>query len=533
MIVICLKNPKFLVASRLVAYLLLVLVFSTLTPAQQTALPSIEPKVDTTQYWGATIQGIQFSGVTSDQLIPLNAHLALKIGDPLSSEALAQSIRQLFATGLYQDLEARITLLDGGVLVNFFGQPRRFIGSVTVTGAKTSMLNAQLTQATGLNAGTRFTETNYKQAVDLMQQTMVRNGFHQAKISSTLAPRLNTQLVDLSFQVIPGPQARVGQVAMTGDAGMTVDEFRRAAHLKLGSLIDHDTKTRALAGVLNQFRKQNRLEAEIKLISNDYDSKTNQENYQFSVNRGPVVNVLVNGAKLSDSHIRRLIPVFEEGSVDEDLLMEGNRTLRDYYQRKGYFSAKVDHLDPAANSDPVVIQYTVHLGQRSRVSVVNIIGNHYFDTDTLKDRLSVRAADAFDRQGIYSQALLNADVNALRAIYINNGFSDVSITPLTTEDEIPVSGKQVPLKVNYNINEGPQQRVASVQIEGAQQIPVPTLLSILNTAPGQPLSPQNLAGDRDALITYYLDKGYRPGQCGCNGYACEKSASASRSCAKR
>ena len=506
--VICLKNPKLLVASQLVAYLLLIFASSTLTHAQQAALPATQTKTDTAQYWSATIRGIQFSGVTTDQLTPLTDHLAIKIGDPLNSEALAQSIRQLFATGLYIDLEASITPQDGGVLVNFSGQPRRFIGNVTVTGAKSSTLNAQLTQATALNAGSRFTEAKYTQAVEQMQQTMARNGFHQAKISSHLVPRPNTQLVDLSFQVESGPQARVGQVTLTGDAGMNVDAFRRAAHLKLGSLIDHDTKSHALAGVLNHFRKQNRFEAEIKLLANDYEPKTNQENYQFSVNRGPVVRVLVSGAKLKNSHIRRLVPVFEEGSVDEDLLMEGNRALRDYYQRKGYFSAKVDHLESAANSDPVVIQYTVHLGQRSRVSEVNITGNHYFDTGTLKDRINVRAADSFDRQGIYSQALLNSDVNALRALYINNGFADVDVTPLTTENEIPNSGKQIPLKVTYNINEGPQQRVASVRIEGAKQIQIPSLLSILNTAPGQPLSPQNLAGDRDSLITYYLDKGF-------------------------
>ena len=29
--------------------------------------------------------------------------------------------------------------------------------------------------------------------------------------------------------------------------------------------------------------------------------------------------------------------------MDEDLLNEGNRRLRDYFQRQGYFDVKVDH----------------------------------------------------------------------------------------------------------------------------------------------------------------------------------------------
>ena len=33
-------------------------------------------------------------------------------------------------------------------------------------------------------------------------------------------------------------------------------------------------------------------------------------------------------------------------------------------------------------------------------------------------------------------------------------------------------------------------------------------MALLNTAPGQPLSPRNLAGDHDALVTEYLRRGF-------------------------
>jgi hypothetical protein len=42
------------------------------------------------------------------------------------------------------------------------------------------------------------------------------------------------------------------------------------------------------------------------------------------------VKVLVQGASLSAARVKHVIPIFEEGSVDEDLLNEGNRRLRDY-----------------------------------------------------------------------------------------------------------------------------------------------------------------------------------------------------------
>jgi outer membrane protein insertion porin family len=58
-----------------------------------------------------------------------------------------------------------------------------------------------------------------------------------------MTPHPEEQLVDIAFHVASGPQARVGTVEVTGDSGMSADEFRRHAHLKAGAHVDHDTAT--------------------------------------------------------------------------------------------------------------------------------------------------------------------------------------------------------------------------------------------------------------------------------------------------
>jgi len=42
-----------------------------------------------------------------------------------------------------------------------------------------------------------------------------------------LTPHPEDQLVDIAFKVTSGPQARVGAVQITGDSGMSAEEFRR------------------------------------------------------------------------------------------------------------------------------------------------------------------------------------------------------------------------------------------------------------------------------------------------------------------
>ena len=53
--------------------------------------------------------------------------------------------------------------------------------------------------------------------------------------------------------------------------------------------------------------------------------------------------IRVNGVKLSKGKVRTLVPVYEEGTVDDDLLNEGDKRIRDYFQRAGYFDARVTH----------------------------------------------------------------------------------------------------------------------------------------------------------------------------------------------
>ena len=45
-------------------------------------------------------------------------------------------------------------------------------------------------------------------------------------------------------------------------------------------------------------------------------------------------------------------------------------------------------------------------------------------------------------------------------------------------------------------------------MEGNDHVEAAKLTLLMNTAPGQLLSPQNLAGDRDALVTDYLNRGF-------------------------
>ncbi len=324
------------------------------------------------------------------RLTSLEEKLPQAIGAPLDSAKIADCLRQLFATGLFNEVEASAEAGPDGVTVIFHGVPRMFIGTVAVTGAKGATVNTQLERAARLNPGTRLTKAKMAQAETAMRTVLAQNGYNEPAIQSHLTEHTREQLTDIAFQVVSGPRARVGDVQVTGDSGMTVAEFRKLGKLKLGAPVDRDAVSRALTGVLKYYRKQKHLEAEIKLESQEYAAR--RVNYHFTANKGRIVKVVVEGASLSDEHIKKLVPVFEEGTVDDDLLNEGNRRVRNYFQSLGYFDVKVDHQTSTPPGGEVLIVFNVNLGTRRSVEKVSVDGNHYFSSDTLEDLLSVHVA---------------------------------------------------------------------------------------------------------------------------------------------
>jgi len=497
---------------------------------QVAALPDAQGQQSLRSWEGKPVLRIDFTGVSASRMEPLPHQLPQRVGAPLGAEAVSQSLRRLYATGLYDTIGVEGSLEGGGVVLVFRGTPRTFIGVVSVTGAKGANTNSLLERVSRLNPGTRFTPSALDRAEAAMRHSLAQSGYYQPVFSHTLTEHPADQLVDILYTVDSGPQARTGSVDVTGESGLSPADFLKYSKLKPGKKVTQDTSSKALDGIENYYRKAERLEAEVKLESKDYVVAQKAVDFQFSATRGPIVRVLVDGVSLSQEKIRKLLPIYQEGSVDDDLLNEGNRRLENYYQRLGYFDVKATHEERPPTADLVEIVFHVQLGARHRVGSVTIEGAKYFDLPTLQERLSVRAHDAFDREGVYNQALLASDVGALEAIYQNNGFAHVKVTPETLDEDNQghaitaaatrksvvaaksAHGKDIGLRIVYHIEEGPQQRVHSVQITGTEKISQEKLGALLNTAAGQPLSPESLAGDRETLLTYYLSRGFDQAQ---------------------
>jgi outer membrane protein insertion porin family len=478
------------------------------------ALGPVRPPltVNVWQWKGLRVDTIQFEGVTFDTEDPLPKGLEQKAGAPLDPEKMRASLRRLYGSGRYRDVSVRGIRTGDAVTLIFEGPPRLYVGRVQILGIKDERLASLAEYGTKLTPGTAFTDASVPAGLAGIKQSLASNGYMAATVSVKTEKDAANQQMNVTYVVAIGPQAKVGNVVVEGsDVGLTTEEFRKKGKLKQGAKVTRDTTSNALDKLRTQYQKKDRLEATVSLQKSTYDGTRKMLDYDFKANQGPVVKVVVEGAKVTKGRLHLLVPVFEESTVDNDLLNEGTHNIKEYMQQQGYFDATVAVKVIGEDTPQETIVYSVDKGRGHKVTDVTIAGNKYFSTDVLKERLQVQKADAYLRSGRYSAALVKADENSIAGIYRANGFDAVKVTS-SVKDVDPPNGAKARSKaligVAFKVNEGMQQKFGPVELAGVDAARDKDVRALLNAEKGQPFSLITLSGDRDAVLGYYVSHGF-------------------------
>jgi len=452
-------------------------------------------------YVGRTVKSIDLPGVSGvDHFLQL---LPQKAGQPLDRDQVRDSIRILFATGRFADIQAEITPSGPDVLLTFTTSPNFFVGSVDVEGAPSHPSYNQIVNASKFQLGELHTRDKLDRALQNIRQLMQENGYYRARVTAESTSNAATQQVSILFHITPGEPAHVGEVRVSGHAKFSQSQVQDIARMHPGERIRASRITNSLQHLRKKLQKQQRVLAQVSIAEQKYRPESNSVDYTFLIEPGPVVVVYAQGFHISRGVLKREVPVYQENALDDDLLNEGKRNLLSYLQARGHFDASVD-FQKESGPDSVRVIYRIDPGPVHKLERIEISGNKYFPRQMLRQRLQIQPAGSFFSPGRYSEALLKNDVAGFQALYVSNGFRQAKIE---TKVDDNYRGAANHLAVHIQIEEGPQTLVGAFHIVGDQKINAKAFPE-LNTTTGQPYSEQNLATDRGAILNYYFNHGF-------------------------
>ena len=435
----------------------------------------------------------------------------LKLGSQLRADDVSEEIDRLFATGEFDDIRADGEAVGGGVAVTFVTKPRRYLASIIMRGNfPDPPTRGELAKVPPLNVGNVFTDQDVNAAVSSMQKMLVANGLYDASVQSDKTLDDSGQQLFLTLQVKPGKRARYGQPEVRGDAKLPVNTIIKATGWRIRIIKRWREMTEArtregLQGIIQKYQDQDRLRAKVELEKLNYDAEHRRVIPEIAIEPGPKVEIVTTEAKVSKRILKRYVPVFQERSVDNDLLAEGARNLRDYFQSKGYFDTVVDYRTVTQQEDLERIEFAISRGPRFKLVHLELVGNKYFDEETLRERMFLEPASFFLRHGRYSEAFRKKDEENIQNLYRSNGFRDVKVT---SERVSNYEGKEDQIAVVVHVSEGPQWLVDSVEMQGIADGDRAVVEKDLTSAVGQPFSEVNIAVDRNYLLNYYSIQGY-------------------------
>jgi outer membrane protein insertion porin family len=458
------------------------------------------------EYEGKLVEAIRLPGVPDRDREHLLQLLAQKVGQPLSRDQVRESIRALFATGRFVDIQAEVEPSASGVALTFVTLPNLFVGAISVEGAPARPNLNQIVNGSKLQLGELHNSEKLSRAIENIRRLMQENGYYRARVTAATKTNAATQQVDITFRVVAGEAAHVGAVNVTGTANLSAEQIRNIAGMQPGDRVTAARVSNSLRRLRKKFQKQQRVLSQVSIALQQYRPASNSVDYTFQIDPGPVVVIYVQGFHVSQGLLKHEIPVYEENAIDDDLLNEGKRNLLDYLQTRGHFDAKVEfkkEIDPKT----VHVIYQVDPGPLHRLGLIEITGitnKSYFRPEDIRSRLQIQSATPLLSHGRYSGILLKSDVSTLEGLYRSNGFREAQIQTKVEDDYKGVANH---LAVHLNIVEGPQTLVSGLHIAGSESI-LASALPELETRVGQPFSEQNLASDREKILTYYFNRGF-------------------------
>ena len=332
------------------------------------------------------VKDIRVEGIQRTEAGTVFSYLPVKVGDTLTDEKSAQSIKALFATGFFKDVRIEI---DRDVMVVVV-QERPAIAKIDFVGLKEFEKDA-ITKAlkeTGIGEGRIFDRSLLEKAEQELKRQYLTRGKYGVNITTTVTP-LERNRVGINFNIEEGSAAKIKQINLVGAKDFKESELLGLFDLTTPGYLTWYTKN-------DQYSRQ-KLSADLEKLKSFYMNRGylefNVESTQVSISPDKqdvfiTINVVegeryqVSSVKLAgefsmtEDEVRKLMKVKAGDVFSREKLNDSTKAISDRLGKEGYAFANVNAA-PEIDKETRKVAFTIFVdpGKRVYVRRINVSGN--------------------------------------------------------------------------------------------------------------------------------------------------------------
>ena len=197
-----------------------------------------------------------------------------------------------------------------------------------------------------------------------------------------------------------------------------------------------------------------------------------------------------------------------EGRVfDRSLLDKVEQELQRQYYSRGKYSVKIDATVTPLERNRVGILIDISEGRVARIRQINIVGNHQYTDEELKDDFTLEPPNLFSfvtKSDQYSKQKLSADLEILRSFYLDRGYLNFNIN----STQVSITPDKRDIYITINITEGEQYRIREVTLSGDLVLQPEELFPLVRINPDDVFSRKRVTEAVDRISEKLGDQGY-------------------------
>jgi outer membrane protein insertion porin family len=358
---------------------------------------------------GGTIQAINVTGNERIETGTIQSYMVVQPGDPFDPDRINDSLKTLYATGLFKNVTITrdgnnldVSVVENPTVDQVFFQGNKVITDKDAGDAVSLKPRAVFTTAAA--------EADRRALLDLY----AKKGYFNATVTPNII-ELPDNRVNVVFQCSDGNQTLISRITFIGNAHFSqstlreVVSSRQYAWFRFLSSADHYDADRVEYDeyLLREFYLHKGY-ADFQVNSANAELSPDRKSFYltYDITEGPRYRVgslkIVSDIRtLSDEQLRGLVPLAAGDWFDGTALEEGITALSDRAQNLGYAFAQVN---PNVQTDPttrtIAITLNVLEGPRVYIQRIDISGNTRTEDKVIRRELTVAEGDGYNQSKI-------------------------------------------------------------------------------------------------------------------------------------
>ena len=371
---------------------------------------------------------------TTAQYNVLRKQTAIRVADKLSRHAIQQSIKALYATQQYSQIQVYAQGSPNGIVLTYQLTSFNRIKAVVVAGIPPNAFKSAIETVIKSKTDGRYLPAVAKADISNIKRVCREHGYFEAQV--TVADTLTEEGV-LTYQIAPGDPSIIKRLQIHGNSAISTNRLKAVCSFSIRAPVynkaDVDTDVAAMETL---YRK------------NNYPTATIQP--KFIQNTGLLQFYINEGKKVEFNFVSdtEAFSVSQQANFRQDiaeLISTGARSIwerriKGYFENQGYHGTTVLEEDLEAST----IQLTIAPGMQYRIKQVTFSDNRAFTNDELLQEMTMKPTSGFlqnlrisniiarllsrrEQKRFFYQGDLEKDEDRLNILYDKAGYPNAVI----------------------------------------------------------------------------------------------------------